>query len=637
MSKKKIKGVSKTLKPGEKPAPSLDLEEVSRESDAQGPLTPEEMKRWGITAPGMADDLEPWEQEADPWESEEKDPWEQEPEEPSTLKKVAEWLPTVGGIGGGIGGGLLGGPVGGAVGGMGGAAGGKVLENYIEEKYLNEPKTLKEKLVEPAVEGGIGLLSEVGGQALFKGVPKLYRMMKPLPPKVATHAPVPNTFPHRGFKPVPKPNAEAITESTRRMGAEPTSGMLSANTNVQNLESILSQKPTIYGDKMRSEVQSVLGGLERTSGNAVEHSMTSPLQTGDQVKGLLKERVRGAAKPLSQSFEDIRGNTKNIVPAEDSLKRASGRLAKQPIGSVEGLPAHKIISDYSGMIRNAKSLDELKMIRTNVNEQMTNAFDNGLAQQGLALEKVKNSITRLERREIIKAAMASMPTKAQGQNAAKSLIDQIKATNKGWAALMRELEKVSDATGVRSPKNPEHFIRIIEDLDSEKLARKMFNTKNYKGLTDVKKFAPQEFEILKNQKLSDMAAKIMSDGKPDPRKLIKVMEAEGPEARRILFGDKSETLLKDLKNVVYSMPKKVGGSDTPRGNMWSKFEENVWNIANPAIYGSELSSAYSYMLTKGGAIPRLRDAVGTGVRGLLPTGAKASGFLLAPRGRESEE
>ncbi len=661
------KDTKKELPPGSTPAPEIDLKEARQ--NAEKPVDPSKLSETerGLLAKNTKllpakkpdqKDADPWDA-ADPWEAvaDEVDPWdvtgEPPPERPwysvtpkGLLQGTVNALPLAGTV--------LAGPYGVLASGVATALG-KTVENAVEHNVMGDKKGRKELYGDPIVEFVKGSTSEAAGRATgqaiknFVGlgnkgtginVPNLQKAPKhPAEPYVPPIR-MAEDFREMGFFPKPKPNASEITNSAKAMGFDPTPGMLSGNPNIQNIESVLNQQPTMAGEWVRRSYEPVFKGLQNTADDAVKSTPMSKFETGESVKTGLMSRIREKAAPLKQEFEDIQSTTKHIQPKPENLKRSADRLLKQPLAEVDGLPQTVVIKRYSDMIRNAKSIDTLKQIKTSANEELTTAYMQGRGQEARALTKIKNAITRLERREIIKAAQAATPTKAQGDKAAKQLIDQMKRTNKGWAVLMGELQGLARAGKIgKRLGSPEHLVRIIDEMPSEQLSQRLFNTKNYKGLLEVKKFAPEEFELLRQSKLSEIAKKSMVDDVVNPRKLIKNMDAEGPEARAILFGPRAEAILSDLKNVVFSIPKKVGASDTPRGTMWMQL-----GVLSPSAWLQEGASAYNYMILQGGKTATIRAGPSHAVRGLLqhsvagPLSEKAaSATAFGLMGQESEK
>lgn len=523
----------------------------------------------------------------------------------TTIEGALDALPFAGALAGGV----IGLPAGGLIGAAGGAglgaAGGEAAANAIRAGLGLEsaPQTRQEMILDPIKEGLAGAAGEGAGQIISK-VPVLVKSgvkaARSLP--AAARSGVRNadeiipaqSFDEIGLNTVLRPDAGEIRAATERIaGVEPTPGMLTANENLQNIESVLRQTPTVAGEKVRRSYDPIRKGLQQSSEELVGAPSLSPFAAGEEFKAGLTQKIQEKVKPLSSQFEEIRASAKHIKPSQESLHRSANRLLKQDLAEFKDLPQGQAIRKYADMIRNAKSLDSLKQLRSSVGDELSKAMDAGDGQLAMALGKVKGAIQRLERREILKSAIEASPTRKQGEAAAKELINEIKEVNKGWRALMSELETIAKAGGIKKISSPKHLARIIEDMPSEKIAERFFNTKNFKGLRDIKTHLPEEFEVLRQNKLGMIAQKSMTKGELDPVKLVRNLKAIGPEARQLLFGQRGEQMLSDMETVLNAMPSKVGASDTPRGMAWFS------SVLNPTQWGAEAQSAYSYMRLKG--------------------------------------
>lgn len=565
----------------------------------------------------------------------------------TTIEGTLNALPFAGALAGGTVG-MAAGPLG-AVGGAGlGGAGGEALANGIRAALNldSAPQTRAEVYTRPAKEGLLSAAGEGAGQALA-AVPGVLRKAPSALKKGYSAASdflsgADDTaqlarFEDVGFAPKEKPNAYQIEQAAKRLGAKATPGMLSANKNIQNMENVLSQTPTIAGERVRASYDPIYKSLRDASEDLAGSPNLSPFEAGQQFKAGLKQKIAEKVQPLSSRFEEIRASAQNIKPEPASLNRAADRLLKQDLAEFANLPQGQAIQKYAGMIREAKSLDSLKQLRSSVGDEMGQALDAGNGQLAMALGKVKGAIQRAERREILKTAIAraqevvpdraaggqflSGPAKQamaqkEGAAIAKDMIGEIKAVNKGWRSLMTELEAVANAGGINKIASPKHLSRIIDDMPAEKIAERFFNTKNYAGLRDVKQYLPEEFDILRQHKLGTIAEKSLTRGEPDPVKLVRNLRSIGPEARELLFGKDGERILRDIETVVNSMPVKVGSSDTPRGMAW-------FSLLKPSRWAGEAQSAYNYMLLKGRTVKNLpsQPSAGTLPRALGYAGA----------------
>lgn len=546
----------------------------------------------------------------------------------STVEGILDAFPYAGAMAGGTGGFFAGGgPITSAVFAGLGAAGFEALANTIRTglDLDSAPETSSEVWTRPAEQAVMGMAAEGGGQVIskipgaIKKVPDLVRkgtaIVKGQPTAPVEVIPPGQTFKDVGFDPTLKSNAKEISEATQRVaGTKATPGMVSSNPNIQNVENVLSQSPTVAGQKVRDAYKPIREGLEKSADDLAGSPSMTKFEAGEQVKQGIQSKISERVKPLSTQFETIRESAKYVKPSKESLNRSADRLLRQDMAEFADLPQGQAIKKYSEMIRNAKTLDSLKQIRSSVGDELGQAIDAGNGQLALALGKVKSAIQRLERREILKTAIQKVdelvPTrnqkgqflsktyrqemvKKEAEAVAKDMIGEIKAVNKGWRSLMTELETIAKAGGIKKIASPKHLARTIENMPSEKLAERFFNTKNYKGLQDVKKFLPDEFEVLRQYKLGQIAEKSLTKGNPDPVKLVRNLKQIGKEARELLFGKQGEKMLSDMETVLNSMPNKVGTSDTPRGMSW------FTAVLKPGNYSREAESALNYMRLTG--------------------------------------
>ncbi len=520
----------------------------------------------------------------------------------TTIEGALDAFPFAGAVFGGAAGGAVGGLP--ALAGAGaGAYAGEAAANAIRAALDldSAPQTRSEIYGRPIKAGLEGAAGEGAGQIIskipgaIKQAPKAIRNLKSTiqgKPKIPDEVLPAVNFEDVAYDAIPRPNAQEVIDSTKRIGGKATPGMVTSNQNIQNLENVLSQSPTIAGEKVRRAYQPIRKGLQEASENLAGAPNMTPFEAGQQFKTGLSKKITKRVEPLSTQFEKIRESSRYIKPDAKSLNRSAERLLKQDMAEFADLPQGQAIQKYAEMIKGAKSLDSLKQLRSSVGDDLEKALNAGEGQLAYALGKVKNSIQRLERREILKSAIEAMPTKAQGEAAAKELIDEIKTVNKGWRSLMTELQAVADAGGIKKIGSPSHLARIIDDMPSEKVAERFFNTKNFAGLKDVKTHLPEEFEILRQSRLGQIAEKSLTKGEPDPVKLVRNIKAIGKESRELLFGKNSERVLKDMETILNSMPSKVGASDTPRGIEW-------FGLLKPSQWGQEAQSAYNYMQLTG--------------------------------------
>ncbi len=525
-------------------------------------------------------------------------------------------------IAGSMVGGAVGAPAGpvGMVGGAGlGGAAGESTANAIRSilQMKSAPQSREELYKKPIEAAETGILGEMGGQIAgqaIKGTGGLIKsgLKSTATPvvegggQVATKEAAQSgqnmapSFERGAFELKPKPNASEIQNATQTFGAQPTRGMISSNQELQKIESALSQSPTMAGQAVRGQYEPIYKGLGQAAEDVAPLSPFSKFETGEGVKRGITAKVGEKYAPLSESFNNIRESAKSIQIDPNSANRAATRLSSQDMAEFKNLPQGQAIQKYADMIKGAKTLDSLKQLRSSVGDQMNAAYSAGQGQEAMALGKVKSTIERLERRSILSSAIRNAPTQGEGKAAAQDLIGQIKQTNRGYRDLMGEIENLSSAGNLGKINSPKHLLKVMDEIPSEQIADKMFNTKNYDGLQNIKDFIPEEFEAMRQFKLSEIAKSSMGKNGVDPSKLVRNVEKLGPEARQVLFGPNGDKILNDMKTTLNAIPNKVGPSGTPEGNAWHDY---ISTLVSPQRWGKEASAAYNYLLLQGRSVP----------------------------------
>lgn len=425
------------------------------------------------------------------------------------------------------------------------------------------------------------------------------------------------------FETLPKGNAEQIAQAAERLGVEPTAGMLSKNADIGNLESSLSQQPTVAGGKVMDTVNKVKEGLKSSAEGVMgDRTTLSSHEIGEDIKSAITAKIGEKLAPLKMSYDELAQTYQNVPLNTGKLKKYADGLRKSDIAEFPGTESGVIVHRYADMMEGAKSAASLRTLETEASRAMRAAQQAGNGNAVNAYSEVVGTLKNAQQSHIIRSAVDSMPATAagasQGKNVANEVINQLKDTNKGYRALMEESQKIAKSAGVKA-KSPGAFLDAIEDVKSEDLSKRMFNTKNYQGLQDIKEALPDQFELLRKAKLDEIANKSMTKGELDPVKLVNSIRGMEKEARGVVFGEAGDKMLKDMKTVIDSTPSMMGPSGTPRGNAWKA-------LFSPQHYGQEMTDALQYMLLK---------AKGNNVKGLMsiaPEASQPSALMNAGKG-----
>lgn len=396
-----------------------------------------------------------------------------------------------------------------------------------------------------------------------------------------------------------KITAKEIAEASKKLGFEPTPGMLSNDMTLKGLESSLDQSPSIGGLSVRSGksgTNQVRTGLK----NAVEKygvdaSAMSKVEVGDAVKSDMLEVLSQKHGPVSEKFNKIAEST-NFIEVPEKSKEIAGKafLRQKPVALSPSSSWGQIAARYESDLKNIKSVDDVKQIRTLALEELRGTTNRN---ERKVLGYIAGRLEALEGVAIKRASSASAATPAQGAKIGNDLIKELRTARKEFKGLMQPINEVAKDAGLRRPKSMKEFVNAISEIPSDQLADKLFKTNNTKGLGLLKKEFPTSFDLIRKQKIGDIIERSSVKGEINPSKLLKNLKAIGPEARELLFNSQDiNQNVSALETVINALPDKIGPSGTPQGEMFTK-------LLNVPFQGTELGRAATYKALQNPTIP----------------------------------
>jgi len=372
-----------------------------------------------------------------------------------------------------------------------------------------------------------------------------------------------------------KPDAKEIEAAAKALGFKPTPGMTTDSQVVQNLESSLSQSPSIPGMLVRRQQKKVAAGLAKGAENLTDDaSQLTRFEAGEQAKKQIIENVNKRFKSSKDAFNDLRQYTKDMPSTERSVKAVSNNISKiDEVAVFEDGGAASIARSVNKVLEKQPSADQIKILRTMVGTKAKAAERAGTG-DARGIWEIYRKLGRLEESTIKRGVLSSARTDTEGKRIADGMLGQLKSAKKGYSEQMGKIQEVGQATNIRGTQSPRAFTESIDEMQAEKVADKFFNLGNTGARQKSKDVFPEAFQTLRKQRISELRDKAMTKGQLDPSKLIRQVDKLDDEALRDLFLESVPTA-KNMNKVINSFPNKVGPSGTPQGLMYSNFFDLV--------------------------------------------------------------
>lgn len=351
-----------------------------------------------------------------------------------------------------------------------------------------------------------------------------------------------------------KPNAPEIIEAARRQGVKITPSMILEGDKFTALEASLAKSPSLF-NRVGKRVSEAKQAVENKVDDVLEESSgLSAFETGDKVKKSIQQTFNDKVKPLSDKFEEIASHTKNIGVSDKGVKRVAqniGKLDEVQLTQGTGLGVANKAEQYTKMLGNVKTVDQLKKVGTMLNQELEAAQGPERQVLGAILDKVR----RLEGRNVERAALEVARTKPEGRKLAEGLLSDLKSARTGWRETSNAAKELADQVGVRA-KNVRGLNQALDDMRPEDITKRFFNTGDESLLTFMQQKFPKEFDDLRRFKLSEIQGKSKSIASGDsmPGTFIKQINSLSPQVRKMVLGsDKKITDAKDVETLYQAM------------------------------------------------------------------------------------
>ena len=364
----------------------------------------------------------------------------------------------------------------------------------------------------------------------------------------------------------PKPNIAEIQQSAKRLGVDLSAGTVSNNSVVQNMEANLARRPTISGAIADADYKKTFKRLEAVSKEVLsEATDKTQYEVGKELKQGVIDSLETRLKPIEESYSKLRPQLKRIEIGPEIKQAFSESVAAAPEISYSK-PLQTEANQIVESLGRVKNLDQLKDFGTKINNDLTNALasvDNNRA--GLLL-KVKDSIKQLRDAAIRGAEFEG--------KASPDTILKLRAADADYAGYKALLKQLGVEGGLGKPGTARGLLEKFKSISNENFAKnRIFDPQDYDALKFFKQNFPEQFNLARQLKLSDIAEKSLSEAQGKGAQfeigtfLRQVSDKKmGPEVRDLLFGADKVAKLNDIKTIFQAIP----GNPNPSGTSYAQ-------------------------------------------------------------------
>lgn len=383
---------------------------------------------------------------------------------------------------------------------------------------------------------------------------------------------------------ISKANKDKIISAAKRLDLELTPAMLDDTGFVERLEFTLAESPSFLGQRIKGAQKKAYESLQNAVSEATkEKTVLSEFQVGERVKSGLTSKVAEKLDPISAVFTEVRESTKHI-PVSDKSKAAIIRNIKNADEFVLTGGVGKA-GQYVDMLGRVKNADQLKSMMTMLNSDIQAA--QGAEKQVLA--SIKNKLSNLEDNSITRAAIQQAKEAGMrgetGKKIASEIVGELKEARGGYRQLMSDLADTAQDARLGKNYGVSNFLDKVENLPSETIQRRFFNTDNQRQLQNLAKNFPEEFDLLRQGKLRDIVeAAEGGRGEVSVQRFLNEVQKLSPEAKEVVFRGGGQ-ILEDVSILNRALPRNFNPSGSGTQSGWQEAAyRNVKDIPTYLLY-----------------------------------------------------
>jgi hypothetical protein len=411
----------------------------------------------------------------------------------------------------------------GAAAALGGAAtGGVETAKQVAGRAVGiRPEMDPGKIAEKTAMGaGLSGLGEGAGQAIGRATRGLKKAM------MAEQKGVP--------KMVDTP--EQIKEAAKTLGVEPTSGMLTSNQAIRNIEATLDKMSfTAGGAKDRAKAADVRVAIQDAADALLSRAtLRTPAEVGDNVKQQILQDVQAKLAPAEKIYKEVQQKIGQVKINRDIQKETFAQLREKARLKV-GPKIRNLINDVEEAVNQARTVDDLKEVRTSVARTIDPQANPDLK---YFHQVVYDALTKMRADSFeqgVRDVKGRYLPKDYGQ-----ILNELKKADKIWKDTSKEVQDALLKRGKRARFGPEALTEMtLEGVESEGMG-KFLPGRDIAKVRAMEKLSPKATEQLAEQEIRNLADTVTSVGegmqaKKNFGRLVSELKKKSPEVLKVIF------------------------------------------------------------------------------------------------------
>lgn len=452
-----------------------------------------------------------------------------------------------------------------------------------------------------ALGGGMGATGELWNATVGKKVGKALANLSDEMNAPARTDLSPNKFEADMLQEGMATPSQEVIEAAQRHGIRITDATKVQSEFAKKLESSLTKRGTAPGASVAEEVVQMGDDMAKVGEDLLKsRTVKTEYEVGKEVKEGVLKRFKDELTPVEAEYKALKPELKKITPTMGAIAEAQGKILDNEMVKIS--PELQTLAEkLAERIKNTTDLDQLKIQRTLLNEELSKAYRAGGPEVAI-LKDAKDAMTTLRDRMLTEAEASGM--------ASPGVLKRIRDADTNYRAIKDKLKAFGVEAGLGNVNSARDLLKRFEKISNENFATRVFDLNDVNQLRFMRQMFPEQYNLARRYKLQDLYEKSLDmgrgkGGKFDIGKFLRQVDDTklGPEAREMLFETGIDTI-KDLRTIYSAMPADINPSGTAGalsfGDMFSL--QGVYNNASDAV---------KYALLK--SMPYIKEATqGTG-------------------------